>query len=149
MSKEQQGDVSLFQTNDGGNIEVDGGIVTMGGGLETSAYLSLFGGNEDDDGRADSLFNWWGNLDEVSPARQYHSETQNLLQALPATSGNLRRIEDAANRDLAWFTEGRIASSLDVNASIPGVNKIKLTINIEALGEESSFEFVENWKAGS
>jgi len=146
---EQQGDVSLFQTNDDGNIEVEGGIVTMGGGLETSAYLSLFGGNEDDDGSKDSVFNWWANLDEVDPARQYRSETQNLLQTLPATTGNLRRIEDAAIRDLAWFIESKVASSVNVVASIPGINKIKLTIDIEALGNESSFEFVENWKAGS
>lgn len=146
---EQQGDVSLFQTNDDGNIEVEGGIVTMGGGLETAAYLSLFGGNEDDDGRKDNPTNWWANLDEVDPVREYRSETQNLLQAIPATSGNLRRIEDAANRDLTWFVQNKVASSVNVVASIPGLNKIKLTIDIEARGEESSFEFVENWKAGA
>ena len=145
----QQGDVSLFQTNDDGEITVENGIVTMGGGLETSAYLSLFGGNEDDDGRAENTANWWGNIDEVDPSREYHSETQNLLQALAATSGNLRRIEDAANRDLAWFITDKVASSVKVAASMPGLNKIKLTIDIEASGEESSFEFVENWKAGA
>lgn len=145
----QQGDVSLFQTTDDGEITVEGGIVTMGGGLETSAYLSLFGGNEDDDGSQDSPVSWWANLDEIDPAKQYRSETQNLLQALAATTGNLRRIEDAANRDLAWFIESKVASSVNVAASIPGINRIKLTIDIEAQGEESNFEFVENWKAGS
>lgn len=146
---EQQGDVLLCQTNDDGEINVDNGIVEMSGGLETAAYLSLFGGNEDDDGRADNPATWWANLDEVDPARQYRSETQNLLQALPATTGNLRRIEDAAVRDLAWFTQANVASSVAVAASIPGLNKIKLTINIEAVGEESSFDFVENWKASA
>lgn len=146
---EQQGDVSLFQTDDDGNITVEGGIVTMGGGLETSAYLSLFGGNEDDDGREDNPANWWANIDEVDPSNEYRSETQNLLQALAATSGNLRRIEDAANRDLSWFITNKVASSVNVAASIPGINRIKLTIDIEAQGEESSFELVENWKAGA
>lgn len=146
---EQQGDVLLCQTNDDGEINVEGGVVEMSGGLETAAYLSLFGGNEDDDGRDNSSANWWANLDEVDPSRQYRSETQNLLQALAATTGNLRRIEDAASRDLAWFTQNNVASSVTVSASIPGLNKIKLTINIEAVGEESSFEFVENWKASA
>ena len=146
---EQQGDVSLFQTDNDGDITVEGGIVTMGGGLETSAYLSLFGGNEDDDGSQGNNATWWANLDEVDPAREYRSETQNLLQALAATSGNLRRIEDAANRDLDWFITNKVASSVNVVASIPGLNKIKLKIDIEAQGEESSFEFVENWKAGA
>lgn len=145
----QEGDVKLFQTDDDGNITVENGLVEMSGGLETAAYLSLFGGNEDDDGRADNPANWWANLDEIDPTRQYHSETQNLLQALAATTGNLRRIEDAAGRDLAWFVDSGAASSVSVSASIPGINRIKLTIDIEAIGQESSFEFVENWKAGA
>lgn len=145
----QEGDVKLFQTDDDGDIAVENGLVEMSGGLETAAYLSLFGGNEDDDGRAENPANWWANLDEVDPTRQYHSETQNLLQSLPATTGNLRRIEDAAGRDLAWFVDSGVASSVSVSAGIPGINRIKLTIDIEAVGQESSFEFVENWKAGA
>ena len=145
----QQGDVLLFQTDDDGEINVENGIVEMSGGLETAAYLSLFGGNEDDDGRDDNALTWWGNLDEVDPVRQYRSETQHLLQSTPATSGNLRRIEDAANRDLAWFTEQNVASSVTIEASIPGVNRVKITVKIEANGVESSFDFVENWKAAS
>jgi phage gp46-like protein len=143
----QQGDVKLFQTDNDGEINVRDGLVQMGGGLETAAFLSLFGGNEDDDGLAGNNKTWWGNLDEIDPARQYRSETQNLLRAIPATSGNLRRIEDAAARDLAWFIAERVASSVSVSASIPGVNRIKLTVDIEADGDESRFEFVENWKA--
>ena len=145
----QQGDVLLFQTTDGGGITVENGVVEMSGGLGVAAYLALFGGNEDDDGRADNPANWWGNLDEIDPARQYRSETQHLLQAIPATSGNLRRIEDAAGRDLAFFTENSIASSVTVAASIPGVNRIMLDISIEAQGLESSFAFVENWKVAA
>lgn len=145
----QQGDILLFQTTDDGEINVEDGIVEMSGGLETAVYLSLFGGNEDDNGLSDTNLIYWGNIDEIDPARQYRSETQHLLQSIPTTTGNLRRIEDAANRDLAWFIEKKIASSVTVTVSIPGLNKIKIVINIEAQGEESSFEFVENWKASS
>lgn len=143
----QQGDVKLFQTDNDGDIAVRDGVVEMGGGLETAAYLSLFGGNEDDDGLADNPKTWWGNLDEIDPAKQYRSETQNLLRGMPATSGNLRRIEDAASRDLSWFVSERAASSVTVSASMPGVNRIKITVDIEADGIESRFEFVENWRA--
>ena len=145
--QKQQGDVKLFQTDNEGDIAVRGGLVEMSGGLETAAYLSLFGGNEDDDGRADNLVTWWGNLGETDEARQYRSETQNLLRALAATSGNLRRIEDAALRDLAWFEASNVASSVAVAATMPGLNRIKITVDIEAYGSESRFEFVENWKA--
>lgn len=145
----QQGDVKLYQTDDGGEIDVRAGLVGMSGGLETAAYLSLFGGNEDDDGRDESPFTWWGNLDEIDPARRYRSETQHMLQALALTSGNLRRVEDAAIRDLAWLTSSNAASSVSVSASILGPNRIKLVVNVEAYGEESRFEFVENWKVGA
>lgn len=147
MSQKQQGDVRLFQTGDEGDIEVRRGVVEMSGGLETAVYLSLFGGNEDDDGRDDSPASWWGNLGETDESRQYRSETQNLLRALAATSGNLRRIEDAAARDLAWFTGDGVASRVTVAATMPGLNRIKLTVDIDATGSESRFEFVENWKS--
>ena len=143
----QQGDVSLFQTNDNGDISVTNGIVRMDSGLETSAYLSLFGGNEKDDGRKDNPDRWWGNIDEEIPARKYVSETQNLLRGIAATSGNLRRIEDAALRDLQWMIDEKIASSVEVATSIPAVNRLKLVVTIEAIGEESRFEFTENWRS--
>lgn len=143
----QQGDVVLFQTDDDGEITVTGGLVEMSGGLETSAYLALFGGNEDDDGRAENTANWWGNIDEDETAKQYRSETQNLLQAIPAVPANLLRIEDAATRDLSYFLEENIASSVTVSTSMPGINRIRIIIDIQANGEESRFEFTENWKA--
>jgi phage gp46-like protein len=149
MASQQQGDVRLFQTDDGGEIQVESGIVAMDGGLETAVYLSLFGGNEDDDGRPSNLATWWGNIDEQLPERRYRSETQNLLRALPATSGNLRRVEDAGNRDLAWLIEQNVASSVSVSASVIGLNRVKITINVEAVGIPSRFEFLENWKASA
>lgn len=145
--KLQQGDVKLFQTDDNGDISVIDGVVEMSGGLETAAYLSLFGGNDDDDGRDGNPLEWWGNIGENIQARQYRSETQNLIQGLPATTGNLQRIEDAAKRDLDWFLSVGVASSVAVGVIIPGLNRIKITIEIEANGEESSFSFTENWKA--
>jgi phage gp46-like protein len=142
----QQGDVLIFQTNDGGDISVNGGVVEMSGGLQTTAYLSLFGGNEDDVGGSDTSLTWWANLDETRPEREYRSETQNILQALTATPGNLRRVEDAANRDLAWLVEQKVAHTVTVSASMPGLNKIKLIINIDG---DLTVEFLENWKARS
>jgi len=141
----QQGDVLLQQTVDDGEINVVDGIVEMTGDFRTAAYISLFGGNEDDDGRADNPLTWWGNLLETQPERKYVSETENLLRSMPLNSANLLRAEDAAKRDLNWFLELNIASELEVAATIPGLNKINLEITITALGEETTFNFTENW----
>ena len=145
----QQGDVKLFQTDDDGEIVVEGGIVEMSGGLETTAYLALFGGNEDDDGSQDNPKTWWGNLDETEPARRYISRTQELLKSSPATSGNLRRVEEAVKQDLNFFLTEKIANSVTASASIPALNRVKIVITIEAEGVETSFEFTENWKAAT
>jgi phage gp46-like protein len=144
---EQQGDVKLFQTNDNGDINVEGGVTEMSPGLDTAAYLSLFGGNYLDDGRADNPLTYWANTMETDPARQYRSQTQYALAYFSAIPFNLGRIEDAANADLAWMITEGVASSITVSASIPGLNRIQLAISIEAQGEESSFKFTENWKA--
>lgn len=146
---DQQGDVLLFQTDDDGDIVVELGIVEFSGGLGTAAYLSLFGGNEDDDGRAANNLTWWGNIDEIEPDRKYRSETQNLLRSIPAVSRNLLRIQDAALRDLQWMLDRDVASSINVVATIPGLNRVDIEIRIEAVGEETRFKFTENWKARS
>lgn len=123
-------DVLLRLAPDGGDITVDNGLVLMSDGLETAALLSLFGGNEQDPGNADSSQQWWGNLDQTTPARTYRSETQYLLRSLPAVPANLRRIEEAASRDLAWMLESEVATSITVAASIPALNRVRLDVSI-------------------
>lgn len=142
-------DVLLYQTNDNGEVEIEGGLITLTPGLDTAAYLSLFGGNWKDDGSQNNRQTWWGNLDETEPAKRYRSETQYLLGTIPATSRNLRRIEDAATRDLQWLLDESIASSLTVSASLIGLNRVKIEIIVRAEGDESQFNYTENWRAST
>lgn len=123
-------DVLLRQTNDGGEITIQGGLVLMSEGLETAAYLSLFGGNEDDAAGTDTARQWWGNLLDVEPERAYRSETQFLVQALPAIPFNLRRIEQAVARDLQWMLDTGTAQSVTVEATIPAVNRVRIGLVI-------------------
>lgn len=139
-------DVLLRQTNDGGDITVDHGLVLLSEGLETAVFLSLFGGNEDDAGGASTELQWWGNLIETEPASTYRSETQHLTRSLPAVPFNLRRIEQAASRDLQWMLDTGDADSVAVEATIPGLNRVRLEVTIErtttgpvALAFESAF----------
>lgn len=123
-------DVLLRQTNDGGDITIEAGLVLMSEGLETAAFLSLFGGNEDDPGETDATLQWWGNLLEAEPERAYRSETQYLLQGLPAIPLNLRRIEQAASRDLQWMLDTGLAQSITREATIPSVGRVLLGVVI-------------------
>ena len=147
MTRAQVGDVALFHRADGGDIEVIDGITSMSSGLETSVYLSLFGGNLDDDGRPGNARTWWGNLSEDDPANQYRSETQHLIQALPSIPINLLAIEEAAGRDLAWMIPAGAASAVAVVASLVGPKRIAIVVTITADGEDTALEFLANWQA--
>ncbi len=141
-----EGDVRLVHTPDGGEIDIVNGRVRMDLTPATAAYLSLFGGNERD-GRTDATehLQWWGNLLEEEPARHLRSETQHLLRSLPAITANLRRVEDAAGRDLGWMSD-ELGADVSVRASIPALNRIQLDIEIEIDGTTHRLRFTEDWE---
>ena len=143
----QEGDVLLYQSNDNGEVNVENGLIEMTAGLEVMVYLSLFGGNEDDPGGSDVSLQYWGNFNETDPGRQYRSETQHLLRSLPPTSGNLRKVEEAAKRDLKGMLDAGIITELSVSATIPAVNRVQITTNLNANGESVSLVYLETWKA--
>lgn len=134
-------DVLLRQTNDGGDLTLEGGLFLMSDGLETAAFLSLYGGNEQDSGNADSREQWWANYIETEPARQYRSETQYLLRSLPAVPANLRRIEEAAERDLEWMLDSGLAKTIAVSASIPELNRVQIDVVITTLEKQLHLSF--------
>jgi phage gp46-like protein len=142
-----QGDAWIFQTDDGGDIEIKVGVVTLRPGLDSSVYLSLFGGNLEDDGRPTNPRRWWGNLSETLDSRQYIGRLEDVLTRLPPVPFNLARYEDAAKQDLEWLTAERVASSVTVAASIPALNSVRIIVTIIADGQESDFEFTANWRA--
>ncbi len=142
-------DVLLFQTDNDGDMEIEDGIATLTPGLGVTAYLALFGGNEEDDGSQTTPKQYWGNLDETNDSRKYRSATQNILNTAPPIPANLGKLEDAAIKDLNFFITDNIASDVSVTVVMPGLNRVKYTIKITAEGFENEFEFVENWRAST
>jgi phage gp46-like protein len=124
-------DVFLFQTLDDGDVFLKDGDLVMDAGLRTAAYLSLFGGNVDDDGLSASNLQFWANFSEKDVELMYRSRLQNLMQDIPLIPANLLRLEDAAKSDLHWLIDGKEADTIEVEASIPTVNTIKLVIDID------------------
>jgi len=142
-----QGDVLLFNTPDGGEINIKNGIVELTGGFETAVYLALFGGDNRDDTTIDNKFNWWGNVVEPDPVFHYRSITQyNLLNLLPISS-NLVTLENGVVSDLQRFIDIKAFDSVNVDVSFVGLRKIKIVIDIAANGENIKLEYLENWKA--
>ena len=135
-------DVLLRLENDGGELTVEAGLVLMSEGLETAAFLSLFGGNEDDNAdRAGERLQWWGNFAEQEPARTYRSETQCLVRGMASVPSNLQRLERAAARDLDWMISTGVARRVEVAASIPELDRVRLDVTIVTLKEQIQLSF--------
>lgn len=139
-------DVLLSHEPDGGNLTLTNGLFTLDNGIATAVYLSLFGGNDDDSGEErDDPRQFWGNLVEDEPARRYRSRTQFLLQSLPATTGNLRKVEGAVSDDLEWLKTEGVATFTGARASLPARNEIKIDIWVEIDGNVIPLTFVRPW----
>lgn len=139
-------DVLLSQTNDGGEIQFVAGQVVMTDGLDVGVYLS-FGGNEDDSGGDDTVAQeWWGNKGETDAAKRYRSELQFLLRSIPAIPANLRRLEDAATRDLAWMLES-LADDVTVFVKMPALNTVNIAITVTIDDKAFNFAFSSAWRA--
>ena len=139
-------DVLFRQTPNGGEIEFVGGQAVMSEGLETAVYLSLFGGNEEDSGGDATIAKqWWGNLIVTEAAQRLRSETQYLLRSLASIPANLRRVEDAVGRDLAWMVQTGLATTVETSARMPRINWIEIRIAIVIDGQEFEVAFTRPW----
>ena len=124
-------DVLLYQTPDGGDITITNGEVSLTNGIDTAAYICLFGGNRDDAGLSDREFEWWGNKDEADETLHVRSQLQYILNSLPLTTGNLRQFEDAAKADLQVLIDFGAVESVSVATSIPEPDTLRITIDLD------------------
>jgi phage gp46-like protein len=138
----QEGDVKLRNTPEGGEITAVDGVVEMDPGIATAVYLAWFGGNQQDPGESDTTRQWWGNIGEDEPARRVRSRVQHILDGVPATPGNLKRLEDAAKRDLEPMQEAGAITSVEVAAALVGHNRVKIRAKING---DTTLEFSEAW----
>ncbi len=151
MSTPQTGDVLIVSDPSGGaefTIAVINGTTSMTQDFTSEIILSLFGGNERDDGRPDNDEGYWGNLLENEDQFKLVSLTQNILRGLAATSANLLLVDEAVRADLAHFLNRGTASSVDVLVQLVDVDRVRISVTVRAEGLEQDFSFVENWKAG-
>ena len=142
-------DVRLFQGADGGDIELTAAGVTLEDGLASACYMSLFGGNAEDDGStATAHLQWWGNaLEAAGSPRRYRSQTAAVIEGLPLTSSNVRRLQDAAENDLAWMVAEGVASAVEVAVSVRGTSSVQIDVEVTVSTMVYAFTFTREWDA--
>jgi phage gp46-like protein len=146
-----EGDVLLKATEDGGEIDITDGLITCDRGFSTAVYLSLFGGNEEDDGKVENDKTYWGNLISGTKANEKDvSRFQNIIKALPMSVKNIKLACDAAALDLAWMKDTDIADEILISSSIGGKNMLNLIVKVNKDGTTlSKSEYSIHWEAMS
>lgn len=143
MSEEFAGDVLLFDTDNGGQISILNGLVMPDKRFSTAAYISLFGGNDDDMGRVDNNKTWWGNrFSNISNNELVVSRFQSLTKKLPLTSKNIALAEQAARDDLNWMIMEDVAD--EVSVAVQAIDKNRINLNI-VVKKDGSLLDEGNW----
>lgn len=133
----QIGDILIYGSTEGAEINEIGGYIEMTTGLETAVILSLFGGNDLDDGsESTDALQWWGNDGEPTE-RHLRSEFSAAINGGPVNSASIVTIRDAAQRDLDrdLVATGR-SKSVTVKARLDSPKRLQLQIQVLTWADE-------------
>ena len=131
-----EGDLLLYDTPDGGDILITEGLIASDQTFSTAVYLSLFGGNKEDNGRVKNRKTWWGNtLRGISESQRLVSRFQSIIFGLPMTTRNILDVEEAAKLDLGWMLSEKIADEILINGRAVSQNRFSLKVQINAKGK--------------
>ena len=146
-----EGDLLLCDTPDGGDIIILDGLISSERAYGTAVYLSLFGGNQEDNGKVKNRKTWWGNtLRGVSENQKLVSRFQAIIFGLPMTTKNIMDAEEAAKLDLDWMVGEKLADEIIPDGRAVSNNRFNLKIQIKSKGKTIySSTFVIPWKAGT
>ena len=134
----RQGDIFLFNTLDGGEIQIVLGEPVMDQGFESAVYLSIAGSKTKD---------WFAN--EYLPTnRQIKSRFAKFAEGRELTSSSILTGEELAKKDLQWMIDTGIADSVDLTMVEVSRNRVEIEV-IVLIGDEevrvSPFQL--NWAA--
>lgn len=130
----QEGDLLLFQSLDGGNINVDNGIVQMTQGLETAVYLSLF-----------SPEDWYGNYTVDINSGKLQSKTDAIITTYPQTSKYYQLLTQAIDSDLKWLIDEGLANAITSSVTAEKLNRVNINITIEQDSGSTNLTLPVEW----
>jgi len=150
MSQNFEGDLLLAETLDGGDVQIENGLFVSDKQFSTAVYLSLFGGNESDNGKGNNNNQFWGNiLRDTKENEKLRSRFHHIITGLPMSVKNIKEAESAAAMDLQWFIDDKIADVVKVYGRSTGKNRFN--IKVEILKDKMNIfenEYFLLWGAG-
>lgn len=132
-------DLVIYETGDGGDLEIKADDLQLISGLTNQVYLALFGGNlaqstdssiSDDEQRLD----YWGN-EILEKDNQFNSTFEKTLREISLNTSGIRELENAAKKDLEYLQE---FATIEINGSLISVSRFELNIHIIEPSEKST-----------
>jgi phage gp46-like protein len=129
------GDLFIYPTADGGDVNIQAGQPDMDRGLWTAVYLSLF-----------SATGWWGNA--IAETGGECESTLDDTMTGTLTPALRLDIEESARQALAWMITAGIASAVSVVATISAADRLSLAVTItQPAADPVTYKYVLNWAA--
>jgi len=125
-------DIYLKPTAAGQDITVKAGSPQMTGGLDNAIYMSLFTGS------------FWGN-DLTEPDNVYDSTIPEIIGAGVLSNKTRLDIIAEAERVTAWMVTAGIVDSFEINAEIPAVGTLYLSVKANEPERTINFKYGINW----
>lgn len=144
-------DVEVVETGNGGDLLKRGNDLGMVYSIENMVYLSLFGGNVEQDTpttrpEAQQAFDWWGNalLMGEEPDTQFNSRTERTLRQVALNGQGRQAIQQAINDDLKHMQP---YADITVQVTIVAVDRVRIGIRVKRPDNLESTELVYIWDA--
>lgn len=144
-------DIKIYETGNGGDINVLGNDLESVYSFENMPYLGMFGGNveqstsqvgEDDEQR----FDYWGNAFLIDAASQFNSLTERGLIRTPITSEGRILIENLVREDLKFMEDFAVVT---VVVRVISDDKLNIDIGIDEPSNLQNLQFQFIWDAAT
>lgn len=117
------GDPKIYLTENGADMQFQGGQPTMDGGLENAVLISLFSDV------------WFANVLFNDPAQYIGSKFEtSTKQAI--TRSSLIDMQNAVEKDLQWMIDTRLATTVTARVTNPRHHQINLVVFITPPGSD-------------
>jgi hypothetical protein len=144
-------DLVIYETGNGGDIQLSGNDLELSDGLYSRVYLAWFGGNPEaattgDEPEGEQKLDWWGNslLFPSNPNNQYNSRLEQALKNTELNSAGRLSIQEVAKKDVEFLNE---LGDVTVEVSIVGINHVKIVLAINEPTNQQNKEFQFIWDA--
>lgn len=142
-------DLHLYESGDGGELLLLNGDLVLSETLYQTIYIALFGGNIEASTLGNEIagqerFDYWANelVFKNQKNKQFNSETEKMLTSVTINSLGRLKIKNAVELDLDFLKK---IVDFSVNIVILGVDKVKIQIVLNTIGNQSNKQFQFIW----